>query len=125
MEDLKQPAVEPTFDYLAFIRRKMSELQDIDNIRYDLTELVEKLAHKLLEKLQKIDGWEAMIENCREHYKLYPERFFGKGDIMFGEDTIYFIKRYLAGDEYIVLRINTNIPLEEQVKQAVNKKNAE
>lgn len=81
----------------------------------ELEKYINDEARELLCELQKIDGWECMILSCKEHYSKYPKNFFGWCSVEHTDDSVQFVKGYSNSDEYVVLDINLNKPLEQQV----------
>lgn len=80
-------------------------------------------AFLLLDELKKVDGWEVMIKSCEGHYFKYPDKFFEWCEVGFSNNIVYFTKGYSNDDDdYIVLSIDLNKPLEEQVKAAIQEK---
>lgn len=91
---------------------------------YDCKDKIKSLGRQLLCELRKIDGWESMIQSCYEHYQQYPDKFFDWCEVeLFNNNIITFEKGYVGdSDSYIVLKIRTDIPLEQQVADAVKNK---
>ena len=88
---------------------------------------IDRLGRELLEELRQIRGWESMILNCKDHYKQYPDQFFGWCEVeySYAEPIIKFVKGYSNGDEYTVLTIRLDMELGEQVMKANEGKDKE
>ena len=83
----------------------------------DKTKEIEALAYKLLGELKKIDGWEVLIQHCKDHYEMYPNDFFSWCYVTFGSNSVDFNKAYSNGDDFIVLTINLSDDLKIQVER--------
>lgn len=83
----------------------------------DKTKEIEALAYKLLEELKKIDGWEILIQHCKDHYEMYPNKFFSWCYVTYGSNSVDFNKAYTNGDDFIVLTINLSEDLKTQVER--------
>lgn len=83
----------------------------------DKTKEIEALAYKLLEELKKIDGWEILIQHCKDHYEKYPNDFFSWCYVTYGSNSVDFNKAYSNGDDFIVLTINLSEDLQKQVER--------
>ena len=81
---------------------------------------IEIVARETLSQLKMINGWKEMFQNCQWHYEKYPNEFFDWCDVEYTNDSIKFIKGY-RDDEYIVIEIDLNKPLEEQVSDAITR----
>jgi hypothetical protein len=69
-----------------------------------------------------------MIENCQPHYEESTKKgydFFDWCSVYWENDCVYFLKGYSSGEEYTVLTIKLNEPLEKQVKDAQERALAE
>ena len=90
--------------------------KQLDNCYNNMT----TICKNLLLELKKIPNWETMIKHCRDHYSRFPDEFFNWCQIEFNlnDNSIYFVKGYSDGEEYIVLTINLNETLEDQVNKA-------
>lgn len=101
------------------IKNYYKEIRELSSKIDDLEENINKEAYKILDELKKIDGWECMIESCQWHYEQYPDEFFNWCDpVVYGNvenPELIFKKGYCGDDDYDVLTINLNIPLEKQV----------
>lgn len=82
---------------------------------------IEIVARETLSQLKMINGWKEMFQNCQWHYEKYPNEFFDWCDVEYTNDSIKFIKGYRDDDEYIVIEIDLNKPLEEQVSDAITR----
>ena len=92
----------------------------LKNKIHDIKQEINNIGRDLLEELRKIDGWENMIEHCKEHYLECPDVFFGWCEVKHTTDSIYFEKGYSNDDdEYKVLEINLVKPLEIQVQESI------
>ena len=90
---------------------------------------IETAGKQLVKELQKIPEWEYMILSCYDHYKKYPSEFFDWCEYSFDEEDydydendtrdMLYVKKYYSGDPsgLVVLKIDLNIPLEDQVKK--------
>lgn len=89
-------------------------------LQRELKETGEKIGQQariLLSELQKIDGWECMIKECKEHYARYPKEFFGWCSVTHTTDAVQFVKGYNGGDEYEVIEISFRKSLKQQVRE--------
>lgn len=86
---------------------------------------VEKLGKRLAEELTKIPGWENMVQDCLEHYKECSEEFLGWCSYEVWDGKLTVRKGYSNDDDYIFLEIDLTKSLEDQVKEAVEKKESE
>jgi hypothetical protein len=94
----------------------------------DKTKEIEALAYKLLDELKKVEGWEVLIQHCKDHYEKYPNDFFSWCYVTYGSNSVDFNKAYSNGDDFIVLTINlTEDPKTqvERVKGLVAKKESD
>ena len=83
----------------------------------DKTKEIEALAYKLLDELKKVDGWEVLIQHCKDHYEKYPNDFFSWCYVTYGSNSVDFNKAYSNGDDFIVLTINLSDDLKTQVER--------
>ena len=82
---------------------------------------IDRLGRELLEELQLINGWEIMIDKCKDHYEQYKSEFFKwcSVEYSYSESIIKFIKNYHDDDDdYVVLTIRLDMELVEQVRRA-------
>lgn len=102
---------------------KVRELLDKINYHYQAIDKLDtkvlNQAKKVLKELKTINGWEHLIQDCLDHYRQYPDKFFDWCEVSYDEDTIVWEKHYSNGDDCIVLEIDTNRSLQEQVDEAV------
>lgn len=99
----------------------MEELRKLEKSIDNFSTSIRVHARFLLGELKNIDGWEAMIEHCRPHYEESTKKgydFFDWCSVYWENDCVYFLKGYSSGEEYTVLTIKLNEPLEKQVKDA-------
>lgn len=75
----------------------------------------DKAAREFLAELQKIEGWECLIDFIPSRYKTRPNDFFKKCRVEHGDNYIEFIKDSVLG-EYKVIRLYFNKSLKEQVQ---------
>ncbi len=100
--------------------KKIRSYKTLQTELEQLGEQIDKEARKLLKELQKVDGWECMIKECKEHYARHPEEFFGWCSVTNTDDAVQFVKGYSSGDEYEVLEIGLYSTLAEQVRYRQN-----
>ena len=99
---------------------------DAQNLKSELKKIdlgIDICAKSLVDELRKIEGWEAMLQSCEEHYRRCPDEFFGWCKVCYGYNGQYAFVQFYKGycgdcDEYLVLHINLNESLEEQVEKA-------
>ena len=110
----------------------LSTLKGLDeHIRVLLGELhqsksdVEKLGKRTAEELTKIPGWKSMVQNCLWHYEKYPEDFLDWCSYEVWDGKLTLRKGYPDDDDYTFLEIDLTKSLEDQVKEAVEKKESE
>ena len=99
----------------------MEELRKLEKSIDNISTSIRAHARSLLGELKNIDGWEAMIKHCRPHYEESTKKgydFFGWCSVYWENDRVCFLKGYSNGEEYTVLTIKLNEPLEKQVKDA-------
>jgi len=79
-------------------------------------------ARELLNELRKLDNWEVMIDECKDHYERFPDEFFDWCHVEFEKNKVYFVKNYSDDDDdYYVLTIDLSKPLEDQIKEKQEK----
>lgn len=112
-----------TMEELRSLAHRLKELRDEE---YDVEESIDKLGKKLIDELRGIEGWEAMFKDCKWHHDKYPNQFFGWCNVeACGEDEIDVVKGYSDGNECVVMEIKLDKSLEEQVMDAVARKEEE
>jgi hypothetical protein len=94
---------------MTIIEHRASLLKQVDNLSY----IIEMWSRNLLDDLRSIDGWEAMIEERREEYERYPDKFFSWCEVNTHGHTVTFVRR-----DDTVLTIDLEKPLKEQVIKA-------
>lgn len=78
--------------------------------------IIDREARELLSELQKVEGWECMIKECKDHYSKFPELFWGWCAVVHTDDAVQFVKGYSNGEEYEVLEISFRKSLKDQVR---------
>lgn len=77
-------------------------------------------ARELLSELQKVNCWKLMINECEEHFTMFPHDFFDRCRVEHTDDAVQFIKSYGHDDDYIVLEISLRKPLRDQVRERID-----
>ena len=96
----------------------IEELGKLGNIISEKKKAIAVKARELLNELRKLDNWEVLIDCCKEHYKQFPDEFFGWCHVEFDNNKVYFVKGYRDDDDdYYVLTIDLSKPLKEQIKE--------
>ena len=105
-------------------RNLIEKIRSYETLQTEVKQLrgqIDEEARKLLKELQKVDGWECMIEKCKEHYDRYPGEFFDWCSVTYDDDAVQFVKSYSNGSDYKVLEIGLYSTLAEQVRHRQNK----
>jgi len=105
------------------------QIKELDQKREELKFNIKSFGKELVKELQKISGWECMIQSCWYHMKEYkdPNEFFDICSYEFDfydSRNILYVKKYYAGadpDGYVVLEINLEGTLEKQVENMLSK----